>query len=373
MPKLRSVQVFKDRGSAVESLIVQAIGQVGPRNIAELSRLTRVHQETIRYKVKNGFGGNGFRFHADVDLERIGLTPHWAELQLTPRTSSRATGFLRALNRSGYLVYYGKLIPSGSFTALLALPSRTAKSYLDIFKKLRSLGLVREFSLKRSLAAAHHKMNPEFFNFKEGSWEVEWPRILSRPADPLKRQVDPVAQKLDITDLLILKELQIDALQHISGIGRKLKMSQKTLEYHFRNHVQKGGLISQYRVRWTTDIGSTLAHSHALIRLKAGKLRDGELRRLQGAVSKIPFLWNEDLTEDGTYFASLYVPLVDQTEMMAYLDEAAPGLADKLSIQFVRAGDASSFTIPYNMWNEEDGWNLDPEKLTKEAISALSS
>ena len=350
MSHAKSVQATRDEAPDLEARIITAIGKAGPRNVAQISRMTGAHQETIRYKIKKRFGRLGFRFHAEVDYNKLGLSLHWASLEFARPYGQTATQILTALNQVGYLVYYAKLIPQGNYIALFALPTGTSEQYKEFLAGLREKGMLTGFMLQKDLVSRNKPMDPRFFNFRSGRWEIEWGKVSELAPSPIPSGMRAEAQDFDPYDLLIIKELQKDSLQHLTGIARKLRVHQKTLEYHYRTHVQKWKLIPSYRIRWAQDVSKRLTHSTATTRFTFRGLAKDELADVQAAVSKIPFLWSEDLLEDGTYAAFMYVPLADLMAVSAYINDAAPHLGSRLELGFVKPAESYSFTIPHHMY-----------------------
>lgn len=374
-PKLshaKSLQSVKDDNPDLEARIITAIGKAGPRNVAQISRMTGAHQETIRYKIKKRFGRLGFRFHADVDYSKLGLHPHWATLDFARPYGLMAPQVLTALNQVGYLTYYGKLIPQGSFAAQFTLPDEALGKYRGVLAGLQDEGILSDFRLDRAVASRHKPMDPKFFNFRSGRWEIEWKKVAEITPSPLPLSTKATAQDFDDYDLMIIKELQKDSLQHLTGIARKLKVHQKTLEYHYRTHVQKWKLIPHYRIRWAQDLSRKLAHSTATTRFTFHSLSAAELAATQPAVSKIPFLWSEDVLEDGTYIAYMYVPLTDLMAVSAYINEVTPNLGARLEMGFVNPADSYSFTIPYNM-RQGNKWKFNPKQMSSALQKSAAS
>lgn len=361
---MKSVQTTKDESPDLEAKIITAIGKAGPRNVAQISRMTGAHQETIRYKIKKRFSRLGFKFHAEVDFAKLGLSLHWGTLEFGKAYSATAPQVLAALNQWGYLTYYGKIIPEGKFVALFALPDGTTNQYRELLTGLKAEGVLADFSLDRTLVSRHKPMDPRFFNFRSGRWEIEWAKVAEAAPIPLPPAAKPAPQPFDDYDLIIIKELQKDSLQHLTGIARKLKVHQKTLEYHYRTHVQKWKLVPSYRIRWTQDLSKRLVHSTVTARLAFRRLNKAELLEVQAAMSKIPFLWSEDLLEDGTYIAFMYVPLTDLMAVSAYVNDVAPHLASRLEFGFVKPTESYSFTIPYNMY-QGGQWKFNVKQMAK--------
>ena len=360
------VAKLKDSSLDPTQRVVEAIMRVGPRNAALISRLTGVPTETVRYKIKRQLKELGFRIHAEVDYEKLGLTLHWANLDFTAKYDDLAAKILTALHEIGYLIYYGRIIPQGHYVALFALPRSSGEKYHDFLKHLVDLGIIRWYSLEEVTFSRHLSMNPRHFNFDSGEWEVDWSKVdLEKP--PLEERVFQEEAPLDKTDLLLIEELQINALQHIVAIAKKVKIHPKTLRYHYHAHLEKHGLIARYVVRWMKDIEKTLSHSVMLTRLTIQGLNGTELLRTRAAVNKIPFLWAEELLKNGTYIATLCIPVEQAVSAFDYLHTKVLGSGRKIDIGYIKPWDACLFTVPSQMFKE--GWAFDADVLKSRFIN----
>ncbi|HEV2226112.1 MAG TPA: hypothetical protein VGR56_04820 [Nitrososphaerales archaeon] len=358
MARMKSVQSFKAELPELEARIITAIGSVGPRNIAQISRLTGAHQETVRYQIKKRLARLGFKFHAEVDHRKIGLAQHWATLHFSRSYYSSATKLLDAMNRVGYLTYYTKVLPQGRFLAVFSLPTGTTEEFRTLLSHLVDNKTLTGFSLDEALVSRHPPMNPRFFNFRSGRWEVEWNKVASQSRSPLQAEKQGSGGLPDYYDLLLIKELQKDAMQHTVGIARKQKVHGKTLEYHYRSHVMKEKLVPSFFVRWTKDIEKRLVHSVDTTRLAFRNLSQGEYARVQRAVCKIPYLWAEDLLKDGTYIATLHVPVYDLIPAFSYLNDEVGELDGNLETDFIKPNEAYLYTIPHHMFDHGE-WKFD--------------
>jgi len=374
MSHAKSIETTRDESPDLEARIIRAIGSAGPRNVAQISRMTGAHQETIRYKIKKRFGRLGFRFHAEVDFDKLGLSLHWASLDFARDYQGMASQILRALNQVGYLTYFARIVPQGNHVALFALPDGTADQYREFLSGLESEGILKGFALDELVVSRHKAMDPRFFNFRSGRWEIEWDKVAAQKPIPLQLGPKPHVEDFDYYDLLVIKELQKDSLQHLTGIAKKLKVHQKTLEYHYRTHVQKWKLVPSYRIRWAQDTTKRLVHSVASTQLTFRNLSSIEFTEVQAAISKIPFLWTEDLLQGGTYVAMLHVPVTDIINVTSYVSRALPNLSSRLDVGFIEPANATSFTIPYNMY-QGDKWKFNlrqmENSLRKESVISL--
>jgi hypothetical protein len=117
------------------------------------------------------------------------------------------------------------------------------------------------------------------------------------------------------------------------------------------------------------NIEKTLAHSVMVTRLTFKGLTTNEFLKVQAAISKIPFLWAEDLLKDGTYLATLCIPVQETLTTLDYLSSQVPGLDERVQLGLVDQGDACLFTVPYNMF--EKGWKFDAERLKSSFLKTI--
>lgn len=372
MARPKPLQLFQDPNSSLEARIVSAIGVVGPRNVAQISRMTGAHQETIRYKIKQQFVERGFRFQADVDYGRFGLVLYWGRFVVSPLHYGSPTRLFRSLNDSAYLVHFSKILPRGHFVALFSLPEGMIGGLTGFLEDLRQRKVFTEFSLSRVLAQRHKSMDPRFLNFRKNRWEVDWDEVSKLRSLPLQEERRRPRNQADYIDMVIVKELQKDARQHVAEIARKLKLNPKTLEYHYRTHVMGGGLIPSFRVRWTKDIDEPPLRSTVTARLTLEGLGEGELKAVQSAVNRIPFLLVEDLLEPATYAANLAVPLGDLIPTMTYINRELQYLGRGLDVGYLSVEDSENYTIPYHMFSRGK-WRFDARRAESTVLGVLKA
>jgi DNA-binding Lrp family transcriptional regulator len=362
LARTRTVQRFERESDDVEAKIVEAIQKVGPKNVSKLSRLIGAHPETIRYKLNKRFKKLGFHIHAEADYRRLGLVPHWGELRLSQKLTGSPRSLFLAMNEHAYLVYYGKLLPQGSFACLFAIPQGREKEHEAFLAYLQNNEMIQSYTLNEITGSRHPVMNPRFFNFESNRWDVDWNQVKLRQVSELRTEENVRPAEVDYCDLLLVKELQMDALQHIVSIARRVRVDEKTLDYHYRVHLGKKKFISGYLVRWQHDIERSVSHSALMARLTFRNLGNS-LVSVQRAVDKIPFLWAEEVQADGTYIATVHIPVQEATSTFEYLNSQIPDLYGRVELSFVKKSEASAFTIPYQMF--DNGWKYDLEKMKR--------
>lgn len=361
---------FKDEPKDLDSRIVSAIGKAGPRNIAELARITGAHRETIRYKVKTRFERRGLRIRAQPDYEKIGLDPFWGYFYVAKSYRDRFPHLLRVLNEVGYMVTCAKTLPNGQCAAYFVLPRGKREQYEALLSWLKSRKVLLDFTFNQSLIHYHPDMNPRFFNFKSCRWQVNWDELKASPPPPLPASRRTDTHKEDYYDLLILGELQKDALKHVSAMARSLKVNHKTLEYHYRHHVVKRGMVSSYWVRW--EGSRPRAHSEALFFVRFRPIRRAEFKKVHSVVGKIPFLWTEDFLSDGTFVALMRAPLTEMISGLEYIGDELPDLGPRADINLVKFDEVPLLTVPYHLW-KGGGWAFDIDEMKAAVKECLQS
>lgn len=371
LSRVKSVRKHEEE-SGLEARIISAVSSAGPRNVAQIARLTGAHQETIRYKIKQQFVKKGFRFQAGVDYRKLGLVLHWGKFVFPPAYYDSAAKFFKSLNESAYLIHYSKVLPQGYFVALFALPEGTTIGFSQFLESLKRRKVISEFGLDAVSAQRHKSMDPTFFNFRRNEWEVDWERVKRLKPSSLSTDARPAEYLADELDLLIIKELQKDARQHVVGIGRKLKVKPKTLEYHYRVHVVDGDLMPGYRVRWMNDADRPLSRTTAMIRAVFRGLDPEQYKSVQAAMSKLPFLWVEDLLDSGTYVVGLGVPLEDLSPTLSYINQELPFLGDRVDVGYMSVEESYNYTIPYQMYSKGQ-WRFDIKKMESAVLKELGA
>lgn len=367
MPRTESIQAAREAKANLEARIVEAIQKVGPKNISLLSRVTGAHAETIRYKVKRQFPALGLQLKAGPDYGKLGLADHWGMLKFSARGERFAQSILLGLRQQSYLTYYGRIVPQGHYAVHFALPDGLVKAQKEILEHLTGAGVLDGFELKEVAAGRLNPMNSRYFNFQSDSWEVDWAKVRAESGRPLPAtKQSPL--RVDELDLLLVKETEENPLQHIVAVARKLRVHQKTLEYHYRAHVLRQKLVPSFVVRWNpgpqdTEEGPVMLGSLMFSRLGP---RFDEVQR---AVSKIPFTWAECAFKDGRYLATLCIPVNEAVTVFSYLDSELGDLSDKVEIGYVKRSEQRVFSVPAHLFDGR--WGIDTD-AAKQKLAKLA-
>lgn len=348
--------------------LVQLISEIGP-DIPEISRRLGQFKESVRYRYKTQLLARGFAIQAMVDHERLGLKRVVAILDFAGEYKRYAESMLTALNELGYLVFFAQTLPEGEFLIQASVPTEHLSEF-EAF--LQGLSLKGVFKVTQFTAFDWYRnipMRAESYNFDSGLWEYDWtnaPAIV--PADAAYLPSQKAA--FDDTDLLLLKELQVDATRSLVEIASALKMNYKKLVWHYTSHILRDKMVKGYRLNWMGtryDFKAEKAlhrqHRYMLIAILGRGLSQLQRMELATMIHKLPFGWAE--ASSGTsYYAELFLPVDAINEALQFLRGAVANAKEGLWYSVLDQSKALSFTFSYKLYDaEKKAWAFNKAEL----------
>jgi hypothetical protein len=349
--------------------LVRLLTELGP-DIPEIARRLGQFKESVRYRYKEKILNKGFAVQAAVDHERLGLKRMMLIVDFPEAYKSYAQAILTAMSEVSYVVGFAKSLIGGEFVVNLSVPTDVAeevKEFLvalqqrEMFSKLEIL----EFDLFRTVP-----MKPEFYDFDTGRWDVEWQN--PSPGDYEAAGYMPSKRgKFDFVDLLIIKELQMDANKSLKEMSEKLNLNYKKLAWHHSTHVCAQKLLQGYTVNWMgTRYDYTLEkvlhrkHRYFAIDFIVRDVSELETMTLRQQIDRLPFLWGEAAGRN--YFAELAIPVDYVVEGLQYLGKAGSPVRNRTGVYAIDQTEAARFTIPYTLYDPASrAWVFDKDELIK--------
>ncbi len=117
-----------------------------------------------------------------------------------------------------------------------------------------------------------------------------------------------------MSDLLILKQLQMDGNRTLAEMAESLKINYKTLTWHFRKHIEERKLIKGYVIKWmgTTydykaERSANKKHTYLWVVVMFTDLDQARRLEVMARLNQLPFIWSEAVGD--TYEAELVFPI----------------------------------------------------------------
>jgi DNA-binding Lrp family transcriptional regulator len=335
--------------------LVKLLAEVGP-DVPEISRRLGQFKESVRYRYKEKILNKGFAVQANVDHERLGLRRVIVVLDFAEEYRRFSQSILASMNELCFLVSFSKTMPGGYYIANFSAP----REFVDQLKSF--LGVMKEKGMFSRLDIVDFDwirivpMKSEFYDFDTGRWDFDW--TAKTMSDFTSAQYMPSSPaKFDYTDLLLIKELQMDANKSLKEISDKLKVNYKKLAWHYTTHVMARRLLSGYRVNWmgtSYDYAIEKAlhrqHRYFAVTLMVRGVTEYETMSLRQAVDRLPFLWSEAV--GANYFCEFAFPVDFVVEGLQYLTETISAVKERTEIYVVDQSDAAGFTISYSRYNQ---------------------
>ena len=342
--------------------MTRQIMEVGP-HIGEVARREGVFKETLRYRFHKYFLQRGFVVQANLDYQKLGLKRLIIVAKLAPNFEQHAVAIMSALSEMCYLTGFAETTLEGLYIMQVTVPTELRAECGALYERLQQVGIFKEMQILRFEEVRSVPMRPEYYDFSDDSWAYDWQgeEITGVALVPSGRAH---VEKYDMPDLLILKELNIDASQTLVAIARKLNISNKTLQHHYKSHVLGRGLVKSYKILWQgtryntkTEKAESKRHTYLPIALIVTGTTDGQRADLLANLNHVPFLWFE--ASDPNYYAEFFIPIASYTEFLRRIRELAVRTGTQPQLLILDHTKGLRFTIAYRLYSQEKKkWQL---------------
>ncbi len=347
--------------------LVKLLSDVGPDS-PEISRRLGQFKESVRYRYKEKILNRGFAVQAAVDHEKLGLKRLMIVAEASDSYRNYAQAIFTAMHELCYVVGFAKTLVGGEHVVNLSAPAEQIRDLRGFFDTLKENGMfsnleILEFDWSRTVP-----MKAEFYDFDTGRWDFDWQKAGSD--DYKAAEYAPSSRtNFDYVDLLLVKELQMDANKSLKEIADKLDINYKKLAWHYTTHVLARKLIHGYTVNWmgtrydyTLEKALHRKHRYFAVDLFVRDVSEMELMTLRHSIDGLPFLWGE--AGGNNYFAEFAIPVDNVVEGLQYLGNVTHNLKDRLRIYPIDQTEAARFTIPYKLYDSTaKSWTLNTQDL----------
>jgi len=345
--------------------LVKLLTEVGP-DISEISRRLQLPIESVRHCYKEKILNKGFAVQAKVDHEKLGLCRVIAVLDFTEDYKKFSQAILESMNELCFLVGFARTMPRSYYIVNFSVPREFVDDLRSFLKAMKEKGMFSHLDVAEFNWMRLAPMKSEFYDFDTGMWDFDWTTKTTGDFESARYMPSEPA-KFDYEDLLLIKELQMDANKSLKEISDKLKMNYSKLARHYNDHVMARRLLSGYSVNWMGtkyDYGIEKAlhrqHRNLAVILLTREVSEQEAMSLRQAFDRLPFLWSE--AAGGNYYCEFTIPVEFNFEWLQYLTEAISAVKERTEVYTADQSNAETFTIPYSLFNQaQEKWEIDLE------------
>lgn len=346
--------------------IVDGILELGPRDISGVSRLTNIPYNKAITGYKRMRKKLGLKIRAAPNTAVLGL--RYVGFEVTPHRDYKEVAFT-ALKSIASLNYLGvnANAPQNVFGVLYVPRSSNGDEYLNIFDLLIERGFLTGYSITKFNLSGRYSVRSDYIDWRTGEYVFDWSSLTPREPEPdsFDASEKPMADKID---LLLLKELEFDATRSLREISSAIenkhgfKISDRLLLYHYSNHLVAHKMFTRYRVFLPLE-DKLGVYLHA-------KVDSNNKDEYLDSVRRIPYLDRELLSDDGDCWSDHYLPPSDYGNFLFYVQTRLLPLAREIKIITAHPKSLTSFTIPYELFDEENcEWKHDSTLDTERVIA----
>lgn len=364
---LKAVQQETGNVNSRTVQLVELLTEFGP-DIPEISRRLGQFKESVRYRYKEKIVNRGFAVQAGVDHEKLGLKRLMLVAEVPDPYKKYAQAIFSAMNELCYVVGFGKTLIGGEQIINVSAPVQMIPEVCAFFNTLKDKGLFSSLEILEFDWVRNTPMRAEFYDFDTGRWDFDWQA--GGAEDYKSASYSPSGLcKFDYVDLLIIKELQMDANKSLKEISEKLNINYKKLAWHHATHVLARKMLSGYTVNWmgtrydySLEKALHRKHRYFAIDLLVRNVSEYELMTLRHHMNRIPFLWGE--AGGKNYYAGIALPVDNVVEGLQFIGNATRPVRDRVSIYPGDQTEALSFTISYNLFDQQTkSWTFNTQGL----------
>jgi len=347
--------------------LAELITLLGP-DVPEISRRLGQFKESVRYRYKEKILGRGMAVQAAVDQEKLGLKRVVFVADFEEAYKHYANPILTAMNELCYVVYFARTLPSGGYLVNASVPAEHVEGFVGFVNSLRERGLFSSVELLEFDWARNPPMKAGHYDFDFGRWDLDWSADV-KPDRSSATYLPSKQEKFDYVDLLILKELQMDANKPLNEMAARLKVNYKKLTWHYATHVMARRLIRSYRLNWMGTrydykLEKALHRKHRYMEVVVA-VRDIDEREragLMASANSVPFLWFEAAGKN--YYAHFAFPIDSINEAFDYLFSVLAQFKGRYEYYIVDTTNALTFTIAYQLYDQTSrSWKFDSKEL----------
>lgn len=243
---------MEEKLDLIDAKILEGLGIYGPRDLTSLSKELSLNRGTVWKRVKRLSSLFLLKFHANIYHTYAGLKKAVVLAWATPGQESLLFDCLYLNDFCNYISRcYGT---SEGCYGVFVIPRNHTSEFRQFLQEIEQLGVARRLRVLWSTCFQNVNLTSTWFDTRSETWVFPWDEWIKELVHENKKLpytlVDPpnFPIKVDEIDLFILKELEKDATISFVSIAKKLNVTRQMIEYHYRNHILRRGLIEDIQV-----------------------------------------------------------------------------------------------------------------------------
>ena len=224
--------------------ILKAIQKLGPRNLLAVSRYTRIPFSSVYNRVGKMEAASGPIEYTLPNASKLGLVTLFALTSAKPGLEENVT---QALKVPGYWRMVVTCEGAYSHVSFHYVPFNQVKAFQQYFKGMVSAGLAAKNTVVMIGDYLTNDVNYDYYDPGRKLWKFCWDKWFNglMRQKPAKTIEDPESYDVlvDRKDLVLIKELQIDARKKFVDLAKPLGITLQAVKYRYDKKLVKNGIL----------------------------------------------------------------------------------------------------------------------------------
>jgi len=344
--------------------ILSAMRKYGPRNLLEVSRRTGIPFTSVYHRVAKLEAKSKRVAKLVPQVSALSLVRVLVLVSANPGCEDKVTDALKVPN---YCRSVNRC--EGPFThfSVQLIPEKFLKRFGQYVRRLQDLDLITKLSIIPTGEYIPNFPNFNYYNPAKNEWTFKWsPWLTAMSRKPTEIIADPESYDLraDKKDLLIVKELEKNARKSFAELSPLLGISLQGVKYHYDKKLVPAGIVRYFAFDVRPYPEEVSAYHQIVLNFKNTQ----DMNRFFSLVRELFFvvgvakILNRNGLVVGTYILQNLVP-----SLYTFLSEMAQeGHLESYSAIRQNLVDGDDQTIPYELYDEEKGWDFNLKKYSAE-------
>jgi DNA-binding Lrp family transcriptional regulator len=355
---------------SLNTRIVGCMADIGPRNLLEVSRRTRIPFTTVYHRVSKLEGRVGKVAELIPSFSKLGLTVLVVIGKAAPGDEERLTKGLKLPN------YWWSLTRcEGGFThhSVHCVPVEHLTSFNRYLRQLSHSGLVDNLEVIRVGDLLPLGLDFRYYDTVEQTWRFAWDKWFEKlmRQKAIRRIGDPTnyTRVVNKHDLLIVKELQKNGRTTLAALAPVMGMTLPGVKYHY-DRLRARGVCKHFSIEMLPYPIEVSAFYDIMLDFPNNE----RMNRFFSVINNLFFF--VDATKvigKNSLLLRAYIPETQVSNMFQFLSELTRRkMLTSYSALRLRFETRLRQTISYELFDEKKGWIFDCAKCMT-ALKKISS
>lgn len=250
--KIQNATVAWKKFDALDVRILEGLSLLGSRSLDLIASAIDVAKTTVWFRVQQMISNSQLFIHLETFYTNMGLKSVHVFIEASPGYED---DLLDCLKVNDFWIFLCRIY--GSYegcSGIWAIPRDNQKDFEAFLHRLHEEGVAKSMEIYWTTPYYAIPVRHRWFSVEEGGWTFIWEEWINE-IETIEGElpytlIDPTHWPIliDNIDLLIIKELEIDARASLMSISKKLMLPYSTIKYHFNHHVTNKTLLDGYNV-----------------------------------------------------------------------------------------------------------------------------